>query len=72
MVTDRRWTGPAPSRAGLSCSGRWWRSARARAWRAALSALGIAIGIGAGVAVLGVSASSRAACSASWARKATC
>jgi putative ABC transport system permease protein len=36
-------------------------SLRSRAWRAALSALGIAIGIGAGVAVLGVSASSRAA-----------
>jgi len=36
-------------------------SLRSRSWRAALSALGIAIGIGAGVAVLGVSASSRAA-----------
>ncbi len=36
-------------------------SLRSRPWRAALSALGIAIGIGAGVAVLGVSASSRAA-----------
>lgn len=36
-------------------------SLRARAWRAALSALGVAIGIGAAVAVLGVSASSRAA-----------
>jgi putative ABC transport system permease protein len=36
-------------------------SLRSRALRAALSALGIAIGIGAGVAVLGVSASSRAA-----------
>ena len=35
-------------------------SLRARAWRAALSALGVAIGIGAAVAVLGVSASSRA------------
>jgi putative ABC transport system permease protein len=33
---------------------------RARSWRAALSALGVAIGIGAAVAVLGVSASSRA------------
>jgi putative ABC transport system permease protein len=36
-------------------------SLRSRAWRAALSALGIAIGIAAAVAVLGVSASSRAA-----------
>ncbi len=36
-------------------------SLRARSWRAALSALGIAIGIAAAVAVLGVSASSRAA-----------
>ena len=36
-------------------------SLRSRSWRAALSALGIAIGIGAGVAVLGVSASSRGA-----------
>ena len=36
-------------------------SLRARSWRAALSALGVAIGIGAAVAVLGVSASSRAA-----------
>ena len=36
-------------------------SLRSRSWRAALSALGIAIGIGAAVAVLGVSASSRAA-----------
>ena len=36
-------------------------SLRARAWRAALSALGVAIGIGAAVAVLGVSASSRSA-----------
>ena len=36
-------------------------SLRSRSWRTALSALGIAIGIGAGVAVLGVSASSRAA-----------
>jgi putative ABC transport system permease protein len=36
-------------------------SLRARAWRTALSALGIAVGIAAGVAVLGVSASSRAA-----------
>jgi putative ABC transport system permease protein len=36
-------------------------SLRSRSWRAGLSALGIAIGIGAGVAVLGVSASSRAA-----------
>jgi putative ABC transport system permease protein len=36
-------------------------SLRSRSWRAALSALGIAIGIGAGVSVLGVSASSRAA-----------
>ena len=35
-------------------------SLRSRAWRAALSALGVAIGIGAAVAVLGVSASSRA------------
>jgi putative ABC transport system permease protein len=35
-------------------------SLRSRAWRAALSALGIAIGIAAAVAVLGVSASSRA------------
>ena len=35
-------------------------SLRARFWRTALSALGIAIGIAAGVAVLGVSASSRA------------
>src|SRR5215469_1348734 len=33
---------------------------RARKLRAALSALGIAIGIGAGVAVLGISASSKA------------
>jgi putative ABC transport system permease protein len=36
-------------------------SLRSRSWRAALSALGIAIGIAAAVAVLGVSASSRAA-----------
>jgi putative ABC transport system permease protein len=36
------------------------RSLRARAWRTALSALGIALGIAAGVAVLGVSASARA------------
>jgi putative ABC transport system permease protein len=36
-------------------------SLRSRAWRAALSALGIALGIAAAVAVLGVSASSRAA-----------
>jgi putative ABC transport system permease protein len=36
-------------------------SLQARAWRAALSAIGVAIGIGAAVAVLGVSASSRAA-----------
>ena len=36
-------------------------SLRARAWRAALSGLGVAIGMGAAVAVLGVSASSRAA-----------
>jgi putative ABC transport system permease protein len=36
-------------------------SLRSRFWRAALSALGIAIGIAAGVAVLGVSSSSRAA-----------
>ena len=36
-------------------------SLRSRSWRATLSALGIAIGIGAAVAVLGVSASSRAA-----------
>ena len=35
-------------------------SLRSRSWRASLSALGIAIGIGAAVAVLGVSASSRA------------
>jgi putative ABC transport system permease protein len=35
-------------------------SLRARSWRAVLSALGVAIGIGAAVAVLGVSASSRA------------
>jgi putative ABC transport system permease protein len=35
-------------------------SLRARSWRAILSALGVAIGIGAAVAVLGVSASSRA------------
>jgi putative ABC transport system permease protein len=35
-------------------------SLRSRAWRAALSAVGIAIGIAAAVAVLGVSASSRA------------
>jgi putative ABC transport system permease protein len=35
-------------------------SLRSRSWRAALSALGIAIGIAAAVAVLGVSASSRA------------
>ena len=33
----------------------------ARPWRTALSALGIAVGIGAAVAVLGISASSRAA-----------
>jgi putative ABC transport system permease protein len=36
------------------------QSLRSRSWRTALSALGIAIGIAAGVAVLGISASSRA------------
>ena len=57
-------TGPAVPRSRLR-AGDTLRTAagslRSRAWRAALSALGIAIGIGAGVAVLGISATSRAA-----------
>ena len=62
VLPGARGDGPAPRsrlrpqdtlRAG---AGSLW----ARAWRAALSALGVAIGIGAAVAVLGVSASSRA------------
>jgi putative ABC transport system permease protein len=55
-------TGTAP-RSRVRAAGTVWAGAgslRARSWRAALSALGVAIGIGAAVAVLGVSASSRA------------